>query len=300
MDEYLQLNAPMNPMSAALRRRQSAGDLGMLTGDPVLSRLGAQLGESAGSEAWREAQTEMQRRGVLSRALADRDDRAARSAEANTQREFLAEQGNLNRGLELAVARLRAEQGVGGVSMKDMLRYRRDLSRDLEKAGLPESEKSISQVDKLLEKYPSGDIPGVGPLGRWSQGERAREIRGTQAAISNILLRARSGAAVTEPEFERFSKELLGDGWLKNDTDFRRSWADLKARISEKKENIMRGYDPEIVSLFEEEQEAANMAPSGGEGGGKSYRMGEEISVGRKKYRVTGGDPNDPDVEEIK
>lgn len=32
----------------------------------------------------------------------------------------------------------------------------------------------------------------------------------------------------------------------------------------------------------------------------KSYSAGDIIDRGRKKYRVTGGDPNDPDVEEVK
>ncbi len=39
---------------------------------------------------------------------------------------------------------------------------------------------------------------------------------------------------------------------------------------------------------------------AGGSGGGQKYDVGQIVERGGKRYRVTGGDPSDPDVEEVK
>lgn len=46
--------------------------------------------------------------------------------------------------------------------------------------------------------------------------------------------------------------------------------------------------------------EAAHQKTQELTGGGGSYKPGDIINRGGKQYRVTGGDPNDPDVEEVK
>lgn len=249
MQDYIaQLSSapPTDAMTQALRRKQSLGELGMVTGDEALSKVGASMVDSAGSEAWRNQQTDSNRQAVLGRALEAQADRASRESE-----------GSKNRAAEFAIAKIRAAQ-AGGLSVKDVMRYRQALGRDLNRAGLPETNSAIAGVQKAIDELGPGvtDFPGVGVLGQWNQGQKARSFRLKLAPLRNIVLRDRSGAAVTDQEFERFKEELLGEKWLASDKDFKDAWEGLKSRIKAHEDAIVSSYDPEIVDLYYGEERA--------------------------------------------
>ena len=101
-----------------------------------------------------------------------------------------------------------------------------------------------------------------------------------KVALNNAIrakLRAESGASISpdelEGEVERYSARLLG-----GDT------TDLGAA-----NNLLNDLATQIKSLV-----------GSGKSGGSGYQVGQVIEKGGKKYRVVGGDPSDPEVEEIR
>ena len=102
-----------------------------------------------------------------------------------------------------------------------------------------------------------------------------------KTALNNAIrakLRAESGASISpdelEGEVERYSARLLGG----DETD-------LSAA-----NNLLNDLSTQIKSLV----------GSGKGGGGGGYQVGQIIEKGGRKYRVVGGDPSDPEVEEIR
>lgn len=74
-------------------------------------------------------------------------------------------------------------------------------------------------------------------------------------------------------------------------------------------ENTMKqleDFAANLLGSFETETRSAQEIARGGQpqqqapGGGSKYQVGQVIEAGGKRYRVTGGDPNDPDVEEVR
>jgi len=100
-----------------------------------------------------------------------------------------------------------------------------------------------------------------------------------KVALNNAIrakLRAESGASISpdelEGEVERYSARLLGG-----------DATDLSAA-----NNLLNDLSTQIKSLV------------GGGNGGGGHQVGQIIEKGGRKYRVVGGDPNDPDVEEVR
>jgi hypothetical protein len=59
-------------------------------------------------------------------------------------------------------------------------------------------------------------------------------------------------------------------------------------------DDVIKGVEnPEGSAKVDEDKAQA-------QSGGQSYAVGQVIPMGNKKYRVTGGDPKDPDIEEVK
>jgi hypothetical protein len=123
------------------------------------------------------------------------------------------------------------------------------LSRAL--GDLPELERMIQTVDEKLEPYAGKDIPGMGGVFNVLPGmsSEARQMQNARQAVMNVLLKARSGAAVTPSEFERFAKEF-GSNIFNTDEDFLAAWEDLKNAIAAKTQNVYAGFDPEVVENY--------------------------------------------------
>jgi len=276
--------APPPPvMSQALRRKQAMGELGVFSGDPVLSQLGGQLQESAQSEAWREAQQDMHQRGILTRAL-----------EAEQERAFTREENEKNRKNALYIAGMRNRDGME-MSLKDFLRYKRDLGKQYSGSGLGDLESTLTSLEEDLKKYEGKDIPGAGLtafLPGVALSTEGRSIKQRVAELRNKLLKVRSGAAVTDAEFQRLSEEM--GAWTgTSDRELLQFVSQIRKTLDDGKAHIFAGYEPEVVELYQ--TEIGMHTPKKAEGGG--YSVGQIIEAEGKKWRVTGGDPNDPDVE---
>jgi len=82
-----------------------------------------------------------------------------------------------------------------------------------------EIEGALDSLENLLQKAAAkgegGDLPGVGPIGGSLIAtpfisKRGKDLRSALAKFSNINLRKRSGAAVTQSELDRFMDEMAG------------------------------------------------------------------------------------------
>ena len=120
-----------------------------------------------------------------------------------------------------------------------------------------------------------------GADGRPTGGYNNMAARSPQAQmlLKNAIrakLRAESGAnipeAEEEAEVERYTARLLGS-----------DATDLGAA-----NNLLNDLSTQIKSLV------------GSGNGGGGHQVGQIIEKGGRKYRVVGGDPNDPDVEEVR
>jgi hypothetical protein len=138
------------------------------------------------------------------------------------------------------------------------------LGAKLNDAGITDLEGSMDEFDKVLSKYVDPEtgqrtelgkkgIPGVGRvqsvLPMATLGEDARELRTYLQGVVDRILKARSGAAVTNPEFRRAAIEL-GTALGQSDEDMIRAYRALRAITSHTKNGILAGYRPEVVETY--------------------------------------------------
>lgn len=272
-----------------LRGQQGLSDLFSLSGKKSIAESGKSLGAEALGTATglgNAAATRKYRDEMMASQQAQMDRADTRALQQN---EFTSSENALNRALSEKLARVSAStrRTPGGYTDDDINRYRSKYSDQLEKAGLPEIETSIGELNKTLADYRDpesgmlkGDLPGTGPLGRFSIGDEARNIQRMRQQASNILLKARSGAAVTEPEFDRFKKEFAGT-MVSTDQDFLDAWDDFQATVAAKRRNIEQGIPKEARIAYDQDL--------GGSFGGTGQAGGAGASVSGPAYLM--GDP---------
>ena len=110
--------------------------------------------------------------------------------------------------------------GPGGFEIKektyDSIKEQGTVQKEYSKMELDQMELAVdlleNTLDGALQEGQGKNLPGVGPIeGNLYDalvGRRGRTIRGDFQRAANILLKLRSGAAVTEPEMNRFMKEM--------------------------------------------------------------------------------------------
>jgi len=110
---------------------------------------------------------------------------------------------------------------------------------------------ALDSVEDLIGKYvyKGKDIPGVGPIGRYSYGKDAKEVESTLASLQNIVLKDRSGAAVTVPELERLKKEL-STSYYNTDEDLVKSLVRFREIVNQHLTSQLAGFKPEDVSAY--------------------------------------------------
>ena len=240
-------------LSAGLRRRREIGQLGMLTGDDVLRPMGQQMGQSVDREVLNET---------------NRRDKADQRQLTSDYYDYQKEQSALARTMagrkqtEVERHHLAMEEAqAGNFSRTERRRLdtgTRQLSAALDKGGTPELQTAISAVNDELAKLQAAqggtltDIPGQGGGSwkpQWMLGSEGKTLRNKIAAVRNVLLKKRSGGAVTPQEQERLYEEL-GFAIGNVDADFMSAWSDLNNSFDSGLANIFAGYDSDIVDAY--------------------------------------------------
>lgn len=144
-----------------------------------------------------------------------------------------------------------------------------ELSKRLEGDGLVELGSSLKDIDATMKTMGLSngiytdlengkiDIPGWGAssvleyipfgLGRKAMSEEGATLRQKVDVLKNTLLKIRSGAAVTPPEFERAMKEIEG---AKDDKGLMRGLQMFATAYNSKMDNAEAGTSPEAVNLY--------------------------------------------------
>tara|TARA_R100000963_G_scaffold21196_1_gene14854 strand:- start:244 stop:1386 length:1143 start_codon:yes stop_codon:yes gene_type:complete len=130
--------------------------------------------------------------------------------------------------------------------------------RWVKNANIPQTEAALVRLENVLAKYPENtDIPGIdlwerhvtasllGNVLNFPMGVEAAEVVSALAAVSNALLKERSGAAVTPHEFERFQEEIRG-GAFPSDTAVRTFVAELRIALDSEKAQIAGAFRKEV------------------------------------------------------
>jgi hypothetical protein len=129
------------------------------------------------------------------------------------------------------------------------------FSDTLQKEGIPELEKAISEAEGAIGRYKDGEVPGVGRLtGAVPSAllsEEGNDVRQSVAAVRNIVLNARSGAAVTDQELRRLVEEL-GTGIGQSESALRRGLQKVRDRMDVIKANATAGVSDDVLNTYTE------------------------------------------------
>ncbi len=278
-DELVGSGAPPQELVAALRRQRALGQLGALSGDKNISRLGGSVYDDSMKSAV---------------DLRDRRDRETSRAENQAFQRWQQNQADLNRkeqrdfqyaslrqARELAEAQMRNAREIAGLqaaargaasgaqAQKTRDQQLNKFEAALRTSGIGNVWSALQGAREVVDKYTDKDqqgnvvgyrgVPGVGGLanvrtmglGTAAQigDTEGKENQAKIAALQNLVLQARSGAAVTDPELQRMLAET-GLTMFSSDEDFLRAFPRLAAAAEQSVRNTAAGYDPEIVDEF--------------------------------------------------
>jgi hypothetical protein len=229
-------------------------------GDEDLQRIAPQF-DPQGAMALLDYDKEMQRYVQLrgQDMTAETSRRGQDMTDARTRSEGAANRGVTMRGQNLTDARAR---DLNTITKADKEATRKAEANDkavtkfsdtIQKEGIPELETAISQAESSVGRYPKGQVPGVGPikniLPAAAMSDEGKDVRQAIAQVRNIVLNARSGAAVTDQELRRLVEEI-GTGAGMSEDDLRRGLSKVRARIDRIKTNAAAGVSDDVLNTY--------------------------------------------------
>lgn len=138
------------------------------------------------------------------------------------------------------------------------------FSATIQKEGIPEIETALSGVENVFKRYQTrdakgniiqGDVPGIGAvknvLPSAVMSEEGKDVRQALASVRNIVLSARSGAAVTDQELRRLIEEI-GTGAGMSVNDISKGLAKIRARLESIKTNAAAGVSDDVLNAYRE------------------------------------------------
>lgn len=177
----------------------------------------------------------------------NRDLRAQIAADSNSTRQLLA-------GMRVGDKNSAAADKAAAKREKDVDDQVLKLSNNLEKSGAAEFGEAMMLVQETLAKYPDGKLPGFGRMGSLVPDVMApaetQMVRSNLQGAANILLKARSGAAVTNPEMNRFLREVAAGKGM-SEAALRNGWDNVARTYGADLNNMMVGVSPEAVQVYE-------------------------------------------------
>jgi hypothetical protein len=234
--------------SAQARSRvQPLGAASVLVGDRVLDNPG--YGEQKESDRMARV---LQAAGMIQQRRESAEMRRQQAAEAEAGRNERAEQWRALRmtlgGMANANRATANEEKKAAARDKFIETNVQRYSQFLTKEGVPEFMDALDTVDTVLGQY-KDDIPGYGRMESLIPSAVASDevqmVRSNMQAAANILLKARSGAAVTEPEQRRFLTEVAG-GKAMSEKALRNGWSNVRKHFEAKAAGMAAGYADDI------------------------------------------------------
>jgi|MDSZ01.2.fsa_nt_gb hypothetical protein len=144
----------------------------------------------------------------------------------------------------------------------DISEEKAKITKVFKDRGLQRSDQALRQIENyislLAKKGQMGNLPGVGTLGGRTPGvftsAEGKKLRQLIAQFSNIRLKERSGAAVTESELNRFMEELAGGETTTNEAVLLSALADARTAIEKEKVEVLSSFgDTKAVKRYLED-----------------------------------------------
>ena len=191
-----------------------------------------------------------------------------------------AAQADRQENIELRKAQIKQAEAVSEqnrIQREDQARGNRLLkfTGQLENSGIPQLEKQLQPIEEMLAKYPKGDVPGFtrtsntlsnAGLG-FTLNPQEQANRQMVQSLANVQLKDRSGAAVTNPEWERFKTEL-GTGSFMSSDRIRQGIGIFRNLVNSTKANLAAGLSDEDLALYNERNPGIRLPARAGKPGG--------------------------------
>jgi len=139
---------------------------------------------------------------------------------------------------------------------KDTANRQEKLANQMIKNGVPEIESALVEFENLVSKH-GGDLPGIG-IDALSPKLEAKEMGSAFTQIKNMVLKERSGAAVTNPEFQRLIEEIKG-AYYTTDADAMRWVSRIRGTLERVKGTIFSGYGSAVKEAYWKGDDAIRM-----------------------------------------
>jgi hypothetical protein len=129
------------------------------------------------------------------------------------------------------------------------------LGTQLEKSGIPQADQVLNTIESIVSKYPPGQLPGYGKiqglLPSAALNEDGQKLRQAVAALANINLKQRSGAAVTDQEYARFKQELGNSAFVPEER-IRQGIGQMRSMVEAQKKNYAAAAPEDAIKAYEE------------------------------------------------
>ena len=151
------------------------------------------------------------------------------------------------------------------------------------KQGIVDAYNSLQEIERIVSKQK--DIPGFGQTGYVPDlliSQDGEDLRASMKGLFNIVLKDRSGAAVTDTELKRLQDEFENKGY-KSDVAMRRFLDKYRRRLSEVIRNINAGTPDEVEQAYVQgggrnySDDLKNLNFEAGSSKSKKQEIGEEI-----------------------
>lgn len=180
-------------------------------------------------------------------------DSALKKATGETeQAQFDQRQRELN---DRAAANLdMRQQQLSQQQLQQLQTKTNQFSNQLQKVGIPQAQQQLDYIDEQLAKLkPDQNIPGFNRVDSLTPtfmlSPEAKGMRQAVQSFANVLLKTRSGAAVTEPEQKRFLEEL-GTGTLADSNQLRTGLKMMRGLLESEKRNAAAGVSNDVLDAY--------------------------------------------------
>lgn len=129
------------------------------------------------------------------------------------------------------------------------------FSNQIQKIGIPQAQTQLDVIKGFMDKYKDKEIPGYSItdsiLPTAMLGPEGQQMRQAVASFANVLLKTRSGAAVTDPEQRRFMEEL-GTGKFVSSARLRQGITQMQGLLDAEKKNAAAGVSQDVLDRYAE------------------------------------------------
>ena len=159
---------------------------------------------------------------------------------------------------QIIAARKNKKQNTGigdsGITEAGIEKKVGDLSTKVLKADISDLDVALTEVENMFTMYGDRDIPGLSVLNIIErQTEEGGINSGMVEAVKNILLKLRSGAAVTKSEQKRFLNEISGTKVM-TDELWKKWIARIRKLVEQKKKDLFAGERKDVLDLYWQRQ----------------------------------------------